>query len=374
MRPIRCAHVVATAGSTGAERHLEVLLAALDRGHVEPVLFVPRPGPLVDRVRALRVPVEGGAPTRKLAFSEAGRLARALAGRFDVVHAHGPRAAFWTAQAAHRARIPFIATLHELRWTTLPPGPRRALWIRLEDFALQGADHLIAVSRTVRDAVIARHPGWADRTTVVYGSTPLLRDAPVPAPRTRGGPLRIVSVGRFDWVKGTDAIVDALAALAHLGLEFEADIAGGGPLGPPLHERARRRGIEARVRWHDGPVDVPALLARADAFVTATRFETFGMAVLEAMAFGVPVVAPAVGGLAELVTEGTGVLVAPEPRATLPERLATALAELAADPARRERLGAAAARRARDTFGPAALAEGVTAVYRRVLEGRPARG
>jgi glycosyltransferase involved in cell wall biosynthesis len=372
--PIRCAHVIATTGATGAERHLEVLLGGLDRTQVAPVLFVPGPGPLVERVRALGFPVEPGAPARKLAFGAARRLARAFAGRFDLVHAHGPRAAFWAVRAARAAGLPFLATIHELRWTTLPPGPRRALWIWLEDRSLQDAAQLLAVSGTVRDALVERHPEWAARTSVVYGSSPLLRGEPTRAPRPEGGPLRIVSVGRLDWVKGTDTIVDALGVLANRGVSFEADIVGEGPEGPDLHERARRLGIGLHLRWHDAGADVAALLVRADAFVTATRFETFGMAVLEAMAFSVPVVAPAIGGVAELLTPDTGVLVEPEPRDALAERLAAALADLADDPARRARLGAAAAQRARDTFGPEALADGVTAAYRRVLGARAAGG
>jgi glycosyltransferase involved in cell wall biosynthesis len=348
-----------------------VLLGAFDRSRVEAVLIAPGPGLLVDRVRALGVPVEFGAPTRKLAFGEAGRLARTLAGRFDIVHAHGPRASFWTARAARRAGVKFVATIHELRWTTLPPGPRRALWVGLEDAALRRADHLIAVSRTVRDAVTGRHPEWAKRMSVVYGSTPLLVNPGPLVPRRRASGLRIVSIGRLDWVKGLDVLLDALADLSRRGIEFSADIAGRGPLGSALRQQSSRLGLESRVRWHEDEVDVAGLLSGSDVFVTATRFETFGMAALEAMTFGLPVVAPAIGGLAEVVSSEAGILVDPEPRASLPGRLAEGLARLAADPALRDRLGARGAQDARERFGPEALARGVETAYRNVLGLQP---
>jgi glycosyltransferase involved in cell wall biosynthesis len=180
-----------------------------------------------------------------------------------------------------------------------------------------------------------------------------------------------VSIGRLDWVKGLDVLLDALADLSRRGIEFSADIAGRGPLGSALRQQSSRLGLESRVRWHEDEVDVAGLLSGSDVFVTATRFETFGMAALEAMTFGLPVVAPAIGGLAEVVSSEAGILVDPEPRASLPGRLAEGLARLAAAPALRDRLGARGAQDARERFGPEALARGVETAYRNVLGLQP---
>jgi glycosyltransferase involved in cell wall biosynthesis len=376
--PLRVAHVVATVGTSGVESYLITLLPSFDPAEAQPVLFVPGEGPLVDRLRERGVPVEPGAPTRKLAWRDADRLAGRLRGRFDLVHAHGPRAAFWAERAARRARVPaFLATVHELRWQTMPAGFRRDVWIALEGRTMRRAQRLITVSEATRRDLVARFPDLADRTRVVHASAPLLLESgrlPRAAPDRAGDPLRLVTVGRFAWQKGYDLLLRALALLGQRGVPFTIDIVGFGPDRVRLEEAAVRLGLEGRVRWRAADTDVPALLAGADVFVTATRAEMFGIAVLEAMAIGLPVVAPAVGSLPELIVDGeTGVLVSPAPETAVPERIARALAELGADPARRGRLGEAAAGRARNVFGPPAVAAGVTRVYRELVGDSPPR-
>jgi glycosyltransferase involved in cell wall biosynthesis len=367
--PLRVAHVVATAGATGVESYLIALLPSFDPDRVRPTLFAPGDGPLVDRLRARGIEVEFGAPTRKFAFAETAALARRWSGNFDLVHAHGPRAAFWAARAARRARVPgLVVSVHELRWQTVPASLRRSAWIALEGHALRRADRLVTVSDAARRDLVARWPGLEPRTVTVYGSAPVLLDADS-LPRARPGaaelPLRLVTIGRCEWQKGYDLLLPGLARLSALGVPWTLDVVGAGPLEPALRAEADRLGVGDRVKWLGRDADVPGLLVRAHAFVTATRAEMFGIAVLEAMAFGLPVLAPAVGSLLEVVADGvSGHLVPFEPERTLPERLAQVLERWAADPLERARLGSAGAIRARERFSPAALAAGVTAVYR----------
>jgi glycosyltransferase involved in cell wall biosynthesis len=378
-RPIRVAHVVATTGTTGAESYLTALLPSFDPLRVAPVLFVPGPGVLVDRLRALGVPVERGAPTRKLAFLEERAFARRLEGAFDIVHAHGARASFWAERAAHRAGIdPFVVTLHELRWQTLPPGWKRELWTRLEIPVLRSARRILTVSAATRRDLIERVPDVAERTSVVHASAPLLLEAdrlPAASPGAQADAFRLVNVGRFNWQKGYDLLIEAMGALERRGVNFTLDIVGFGVQEGELRAQAARLGLEHRIRWHGPGADVPAMLAAAHVFVTATRAEMFGIAVLEAMAIGLPVLAPAVGSLTEVVEDGaTGSLVPFEPEATLPSRLAAVLADWARDPELRARLGAAGAARARAVFSPPALAAGITREYESLLAEAPRRG
>jgi glycosyltransferase involved in cell wall biosynthesis len=375
-RPLRVAHVCSTAGATGVEAHLLTLLPSFAPERVVPTLFGPGTGPLLSRLEARGVRVESGAPTRKLAFGAADALAARWRGNFDIVHAHGPRAMFWSARAARRARLPLVITVHELRWQTLPPGWKREVWIALEGRALHAADRIITVSDATRRDLLARWPRLAGRTRAVHASAPLLLnpDLPRAAPGSRdGGPFRLVTVGRFDWQKGYDLLLPALAALAERGIQFTIDVVGHGPLEAGLRESAGTLEIADRVRWRGRDVDVPALHAGSQAFVTTTRAEMFGIAVLEAMACGLPVLATAVGSLLEVVTDGEdGELLSFEPATTLPERVAGRLADWWADPSRMARMGAAGRRHASGRFSPAAFASATEAVYRE-LPGATAR-
>ena len=375
-RPLRVAHIVGTAGASGVESYLHALLPSFDPSAVHATLFVPREDVLVGRMRACGVAVELGAPTRKLAFGQTLALARRWKGQFDVVHAHGPRATFWAMHAARHAQIPtVIVSVHELRWQTVAPGLKRELWIAIERHALRGASRLITVSDATRRDLVERWPDLSARTSTVYGSAPLLLDAdslPRACSDADEVPLRLVTVGRLSWQKGYDILFNALAELSRRGVEWTLDLVGSGELEGTLRAQATSLGIGERVHWLGRDVELREVLTHAHAFVTATRAEMFGIAVLEAMAFGLPVLAPAVGSLLEVVADGVAGHLEPfGPESTLPARLADVLARWAADPAECARLGAAGAARARREFSPAALAAGVTQVYRDALATLP---
>lgn len=372
--PIRVAHVVATVGATGVEAFLLTLLPALGAEGVEPTLFVPREGPLTEKLRARGVAIEHGAPSRKLDLGAAARLASRWRGRFDLVHAHGPRAAFWAERAARQAEIPCVLTVHELRWQTLPRGPRRAAWVWLESHVLRRARRLTTVSDATRRDLVTHDPGLAPHIRVVHAATPLALGgglARLATPFAGRSPLRLVTVGRYSWQKGYDVLIESLALAARSGLDFELEIVGHGPEEPALRELAARRGIADRITWLGRDANVAKHLAESDAFVTTTRAEMFGIAVLEAMLLGVPVLATAVGSLPEVVGDGeSGELLPFEPASTLPARFAAALVAWRDDPQRARRYGAEGARRAREKFSPEALAGGMARVYRDLLAGR----
>jgi glycosyltransferase involved in cell wall biosynthesis len=163
--------------------------------------------------------------------------------------------------------------------------------------------------------------------------------------------------------KGVDVLLAAYAALASRECT-ELWIAGDGPERAPLEATAARLGIADRVRFLGHRDDVPDLLEACDVFVLPSRLEGLGVAALEAMARRRPVVASAVGGLAEtVVAEETGLLVPPDDAAAL----AAALARLIADPALGRRLGAAGAARVAEHFLAEQMVGAYESLYREVL-------
>jgi L-malate glycosyltransferase len=158
---------------------------------------------------------------------------------------------------------------------------------------------------------------------------------------------------------------DLLRAYARIGRARPSELwlIGDGPLRGGLEQQAREAGIAATVRFLGERRDVDALLPLCDAFVLASRTEGLSNAVLEAMACGLPVVATAVGGQAELVEDGVTGLLVP---ARSPVRLAFALEELLHAPIRSHRMGRQARERVLERFSLAAMVQGFEHLYRRL--------
>jgi glycosyltransferase involved in cell wall biosynthesis len=166
----------------------------------------------------------------------------------------------------------------------------------------------------------------------------------------------ILQASRSEPLKGHDSLVEALALIAGdpRWIWWQA----GGAQRP--HEReflesvrslADRLGVGGRVRWLGERDDVTRLLGAADIYCQAnTSPESFGMAFVEALAAGVPVVTTSLGGACEIVDATCGVLVGPQD----PPALASALQRLIADEPRRHQLGRAGIARAHHLCDPAA--------------------
>lgn len=141
-----------------------------------------------------------------------------------------------------------------------------------------------------------------------------------------------------DW--GHKGLRTVIEALAH-AREWDLVVAGRGHVAP-YQRLADSLGVGGAVHWLGVVREMPVVYELADAFVLASGYETFSLVTFEAAASGLPIVATPVNGVRELIEDGrNGLLIAPEP-----EAIAERLRRLAADPALRERLGAAARRSA----------------------------
>ncbi|MEO3870845.1 glycosyltransferase [Nonomuraea sp. B12E4] len=288
----------------------------------------------------------------------------------DIVHAH-----FWmSGQAALGAAggVPVVQTFHALgtvkrRWqgaADTSPAHR----IGAEREIGKRADAVLATcSDEVRELCAMGIP--ERRVSVVPCGVDLSVFRPEGPVAPRPGGATVLSIGRMVPRKGVDTVIRALRLLP--GTELV--VAGGHPDDAEavrLRELAVANAVERRVHLI-GSVPrehVPALMRAADVVVTVPWYEPFGMVPIEAMACGVPVVASAVGGHLDTVA-GCGVLVPPR----RPRALARALREVLGDPGRREELGAAGARRARERYGWARVAELTEAVYTQVIDGKVCR-
>ena len=273
--------------------------------------------------------------------------------RFDAVVCHGcwPHAVF--APASRACGLPLVFWCHDV-----PTGRH---W--LERWARRTPpDLVLANSRWTRDAVPNLFPDAPAET--------LYLPVPAPALTCRGEVRRriraaldtpeeavvVVQTSRLERWKGHALLLQALARLAPVP-GWVCWIAGGAQRPheaeylAELRGAAVRDGIADRVRYLGHRSDVPELLSAADVHCQPnTGPEPFGVAFIEALHAGLPVVSTALGGALEIVHDGCGVLVPPG-RADL---LASALGGLIRDGGLRRRLGAAGPARARELCDPAA--------------------
>jgi len=260
--------------------------------------------------------------------------------RPDVVHTNSLKAGLVAGTAARLARVPCVWHVRDV--------------IDTDSYGRVGVRIVRGLARRVPAAVIANSDttlaslqlpaDQAPRAHVVPDPLPdaFFVDAPAARPVTAlDGDLVIGIVGRLAPWKGQHVFLDAFArAFPHGGAR--AVVVGDALFGEDdyrdaLHEQAARLGIAARVEFRGFRHDVRAELAALDVLVHATvTAEPFGQVVVEGMAGGLPVVATAAGGPAEIITDGRdGVLVPPGDVAAL----ADALTGLAQDTGRRARIG-----------------------------------
>jgi glycosyltransferase involved in cell wall biosynthesis len=339
-------------GIGGSERHLLTLLPALaDRG-VEPV-FVGLDDPAWDpddfydalTVPAVRIPAPRDLDPLLLA-----RLVRDA--RADVVHTHLVHADLYGGLAAKLRGTPLVTTKHN-------DDPFRTGAFRFVERGLARlADRVVAISDSLRRFTVEQVGVPAAKVeTIHYG----LDEPPAPwganPPDAVPGNARIVlSVSRLTRQKGIDVAVEALSFLPD---DVVLVVLGEGPERRLLEELAHEHAVDSRVFLPGRVPDVAAWLRRASVYVQPARWEGFGLAVLEAMVCGLPVVATNVSSLPELVADGeTGLLVPPDD----PAALARAIERALADPA----LGPAGLDRARRQFSVARMADRTVALYERL--------
>jgi glycosyltransferase involved in cell wall biosynthesis len=273
-----------------------------------------------------------------------------------IVHANSSKAGILGRVAAAVAGVPVrIFTAHAWAFRA-ETGVVSSLYRWADRLAAPLTTATICVSEGDRHAGLSARTCRAERTVVIPNAVDV---AATPRAALAGEPPVVIAVGRLAAPKDPLTLVRALARVA---APSRALIVGDGPLRPAVEAEIERLG--APIALAGERRDVPALLASADAFVLASRSEGAPLAILEAMAAGLPVIASDVGGVRELVADGeTGVLVAPGD----PGALAAALERVLADAELRRALGAAGRRRAQERFELGLLRRAHLRLYEREL-------
>ena len=303
---------------------------------------------------------------------------------YDLLHVHTPFAAHYTGVAlARRLGIPRVETYHTFfeeylyhYASFLPRGLTRGLARHFSRRQCNAMDAVVVPSSAMAERL--QHYGVRVPLAVLPTGIRLERfvDGDGASFRARNGigPERrvLVYVGRVAHEKNIAFLLEVAARMRRDHPEILLLIAGEGPALNPLRQVVRRRGLGDHVRfvgYLSRRGELEDCYRAGDAFVFASRTETQGLVLLEAMALGVPVVSTAVMGTRDVLRDGEGALIAAEDV----EDFAAKLRRLLADPELRRRLGEAGrAYAARWSSG--ALAEGMLAFYAQVLDGSRREG
>jgi glycosyltransferase involved in cell wall biosynthesis len=349
---VRVAHVHRIGGIGGSERHLLALLPALAERGIEPVFLgldnpAGEPEPFYRELDMERIRLPS---PRDLDPALAWRVRRELRRlRPDLVHTHLVHADVYGALGA--GGLPLVSTKHNDDRFRL--GPFRYV----ERALARRAKRVIAITEALRRFCVDRVGLPATKVEVVrYGldalPAPWGDDGEVPVPE---GARILLAVGRLARQKGLDVAVRALARIRQHEPAAVLVVLGEGP------ERERLEALAGEGVYLPGRVgDVASWYRRAEVLVHPARWEGFGLALLEAMLAGRPVVATDVSSAPEIVAGGeTGLLVASDD----PAALAEAALELLADPARAAAMGEAGLARARNEFSVARMADRTADLY-----------
>lgn len=316
------------------------------------------PNVTVHRVEARAYPVFPHRPYTLALTSK--MVAVAQTHGLDVLHAHYavPHAtAAWMAREILGGGPRLVTTLHGTDITVLGNDPSYRAVTR---HSVQASDAVTTPSAFLRDAAVA-----ALDLDVPIEAIPNFVDPAIFHPMKTAPDLvepTLVHVSNFRAIKQVPQVIEVFARIA-AQRPARLRLIGDGPERPAVEAAIAKHGLQDRVELLGKQADLAPLLRDCAVFLLTSRTESFGLAALEALASGIPVIAAHVGGLPEVVRQGeTGWLVAPDDV----EAMASRAAALLADPARHAAMRAAARNDVVARFAPAPLLDRYEAVYRRV--------
>jgi glycosyltransferase involved in cell wall biosynthesis len=292
----------------------------------------------------------------------------------DLVHVHGHWAASLGQIAVQLAgRFP---TIYSVQWPAYLDDTnaysRVRNWIA-EGLACRLAARVVAVSNTDRQILTRRRLASPRKLTVIYNSFDPRKFSGVPPPDgslRNGGGTVLGFVGRLADQKGCEFLIEAMPAVIAAHPQATLRIVGDGPDRTMLEERVSRLHLERAVQFLGYQPASAEVMAGFDALIVPSIYDVHPLVAVEGMASGLPVVASAVGGLAETVVDGsTGFLVPPR----RPDQLAAAINRLLASDALRRSMGVEARKRALERFSPEVCVAAYAAEYRALLSRRRTR-
>ena len=374
--------VVDGLGLSGKTRTLAYLATHLDPIRYRPIVcsLSEEASVLQDQLTAADIPVHY-IPSRDgldlRAIRQIGRLIRA--NRTAVVHCYNPRPILYGGIAARvlgiRARVgtlsAFACQVPDRTYDFLPQPltttSRRNIWRNRVGIGLMR--YVTTVSPSLGTRFCDYNGISLDKLRVVpYGADLSAVEGVTEAAAAQlrqelgwaSSDIVVGSVGRLVEQKDYPTQLKAFKLATEKVPQLRMALAGDGPLAAPLQDMVRDLGLSDRVQFLGHWTRVPALLRAMDIFVLASKFEPFGVAILEAKAAGAAIVATRVNEIPEIVSDGDSGLLSESGDAVA---MAESFTRLALDPSLRARIGASARQDARERHSLASVVDAYQQLY-----------
>lgn len=295
-------------------------------------------------------------------------------GEFDMVHTHGSKAGIIGRWAAWLAGCRLLVhTCHGSVFSGYAGRLFSRLFVYAERLTARITQQIITLTPEGAEEFLAFDIAPEEKFASIPSGVEVERFSP-PAEHDkalarqkmglpREGPI-VGSVGRLDWIKGYDLLVEASALVLRKRPDVLFAVAGDGHEREALEELTRRLRVAHRWRFLGWRDELELIYKAFDLSVLPSRNEGMGRTAVEAMACGLPVVATAVGGLPYVVEDGvTGLLVKPDS----PRALAGAILKFIEDEAALRRMGLAGPKRARERFSHRMMLDDIHRIYARLF-------
>jgi len=368
MTKLKILEIIGDSSLAGAPRHLLSILEGLDLEKFEIHCICP-PGPLAGEIRKMRrqidleiIPMDNRFDTK--AISKIRKEIKFV--KPDIIHVHGTRAGVLGRLAAIGLSLPVIYTEH--LWTR--QFKLQSKWLNfvhyfagwfLDIFTTQN----IAVSEAVKDFMVSSNISRFEKVKVIYnGVQPSKYKAEI-FPNEQE--FLIGTIGSLNEQKGMQYLIKALPKVIKEFAGIRLEIIGDGLYKRKLLELVKKLKIKNYVKFTGFVPDTDKYLVKFDLYVQPSLSESFGLAIVQAMSVGLPIIATNTGGIPEVVLEGkSGLLV----EAKDENALSDAILELLRHPGRARKMGEMAQKEARLRFNIEDMISELERTYEKVATNR----
>lgn len=367
MRKTKVLEIIGDATLAGAPRHLLALLENFDYKKFSLFVICP-PGPLAGEIRTLKKTIDLEiVPMRSKLDLEAIREIRKNIKHLkpDLIHVHGTRAGALGRLASIGTKIPVIYTEH--LWTK---NYRLSSWFtnNVQVIGLWFLDMFtnfnIAVSQAVKDFMVESQVSRPAKIKVIYNAI----EIPKKKAKIFTEHSRVLgTVGTLNYQKGIQFLISAMPLILKEFPETRLVIVGEGTYKKNLEGLAKKLKLDRKITFTGFVKDIEDEMMKFDIYVQPSISESFGLAIVQAMSLGIPIVATNTGGIPEVVTTGkSGILV----EAGKPQALAEAIVTLLRDKSQAKEMGKLASEEAKIKFNLKDMIKETEGIYEKVAQNR----